>query len=187
MPGSPAAPFYSRWRGRLVQNLRGNILEIGVGKGENLGYYRRADRVFAIEPDPQRALHAYHAGQRATVDVQIYVAPAETLPYADNQFDHIVCSLVFCSVRDQRLALREIGRVLKAGGSLQMVEHVRPQNSLLAHLFSALTPWWRRIAFNCHLDRPTVDVLREEGWSVTVRKQRALFVRLSAIAPDPNL
>jgi ubiquinone/menaquinone biosynthesis C-methylase UbiE len=177
---SPSPPFYARWRARLVQELSGDILEIGVGKGENLGYYRQANRVWAIEPEQDRARHARQAARRAMVPVQVDVAIAEKLPYTDNQFDHIVCSLVFCSVDDQRQALGEIGRVLKAGGTLQMVEHVRPHNSLLARLFGLLTPWWRQIAFNCHLDRATVEVMRDEGWSVTVHKRRALFVRLSA-------
>jgi ubiquinone/menaquinone biosynthesis C-methylase UbiE len=83
-------------------------------------------------------------------------------------------------VADQTVALREIRRVLKSGGTLHMVEHVRPQSRWLATLFSAITPWWRRIAHNCHLDRPTIAVLQQEGWQVQVHRRRAMFVRISA-------
>jgi ubiquinone/menaquinone biosynthesis C-methylase UbiE len=92
----------------------------------------------------------------------------------------VVSSLVFCSVADQTVALREIRRVLKPGGTLHMVEHVRPQTRWLATFFSAITPWWRQIAHNCHLDRSTIDVLQREGWHVQIHRRRAMFVRMSA-------
>ena len=175
-----ASASAASWRERLVQDLEGHVLEIGVGTGENLAHYRRASQVSAIEPDPMRADEARVAARSAHVPVTIDVAPAERLPYADAIFDHVVSSLVFCSVSDQRVALAEIRRVLKPDGALHMVEHVRPDSTLLGWFFSAATPFWRQIAHNCHLDRPTLDVLTEEGWQVQVHKRRWMFVRLTA-------
>lgn len=168
------------WRQNLVAGLTGDVLEIGVGTGENLGYYRRADRVWAIEPDVARAQRARTVAAASPVPITVDVAGAEALPHPNDAFDHVVSSLVFCSVRDQRLALREIQRVLKPGGTLHMVEHVRPQTRWLATLFSAVTPWWRQVAHNCHLDRATVELLQQEGWQVQIHRRRAMFVRLSA-------
>lgn len=170
----------SRWRANLVKDLSGVVLEIGVGEGENLPYYRQASQIWAIEPDAERAAKARGIAETLTIPVTIDVAGAEKLPYPDHTFDHVVSSLVFCSVNDQRQVLQEVRRVLKPGGILHMVEHVRPNNRLLAWLFSAITPWWRKIAFNCHLDRPTVDVLREQGWQVIVHRRIAMVVRMSA-------
>jgi ubiquinone/menaquinone biosynthesis C-methylase UbiE len=170
----------SRWRSNLVQNLEGMVLEIGVGTGENLLHYRRASCVWAVEPDAGRAEEARRIARQMTMPVQIDVAPAEQLPYDDAMFDNVVASLVFCSVTDQRAALNEIRRVLKPGGALHLVEHVRPGNFLLAWLFSVATPLWSRVACNCHLDRPTLDVLRAEGWRVDVHKRRLVFVRATA-------
>lgn len=169
--------MFDGWRVRLVRELEGTVLEIGVGLGENLPHYRRAQWVHAIEPDPVRAAEARLAA--AHVPFTVEIAPAEALPYDDALFDHVVSSLVFCSVDDPRRALGEIARVLKPGGTLHMVEHVRPATPLLAGLFGAVTPWWSRVAYNCHLDRPTIDVLRDEGWTVEVHKRRAMFVRLA--------
>ena len=168
--------MFDGWRKGLVQGLDGTVLEIGVGLGENLPHYRRARHVYAIEPDPARAAEARLATARVPFTVEI--APAEALPYDNASFDHVVSSLVFCSVTDPQRALDEIGRVLKPEGALHMVEHVRPATPLLAALFSAVTPWWSRVAYNCHLDRPTLDVLAQAGWHVTVRRRRAMFVRL---------
>ena len=173
-------PCFARWREGLVQNLTGAVLEIGVGAGPNLPHYRPAAQVWAIEPNPARAAEAKQAATRAVAPVTIQVAMAEALPFGDAAFDHVVSSLVFCSVADPRVALGEIRRVLRPGGTLHMVEHVRPQTRWLAALFAAVTPYWSRMAHNCHLDRPTVDLLRAEGWQVVVHRRWAMLVRMSA-------
>lgn len=172
------------WRARLVGSVQGDVLEIGVGAGANLPFYRAASSVCAIEPDPLRAEQARQAGVKAAkqlgIPVQVDVAPAESLPYAAASFDAVVSTLVFCSVADQRQALAEIERVLRRGGVLWMVEHVRPQTEALARLASFATPGWRRIAHNCHLDRPTLDVLHEAGWQVELLRRRGVLVKVRA-------
>ena len=172
------------WRARLVEGLTGDVLEIGVGTGANLPHYRAASSVAAIEPDADRAGEAATAAAQASsllgIPVRVDVAPAEALPYPDGSFDAVVSSLVFCSVADQRQALGEVERVLRPGGVLWMVEHVRPQTPALARLATFVTPGWLRMAHNCHLDRPTVDVLRETGWQVEVLRRRGVLVKLRA-------
>ncbi|MGB5047332.1 MAG: class I SAM-dependent methyltransferase [Caldilineaceae bacterium] len=172
------------WRARLVEGLGGDVLEIGVGTGANLPYYRNAASVTAIEPDPDRAQEAQAAALQAAtqlgISVRIDVAPAESLPYPDASFDVVVSSLVFCSVADQSLALEEIHRVLRKDGLLWMVEHVRPRTPILARLATFVTPGWRRIAHNCHLDRPTLTLLQDAGWQVEVLRRRGVFVKLRA-------
>ena len=169
-----------RWRAQLVGELTGTILEIGAGSGPNLRHYRQADHVYAIEPNPDDVAKAQTAAVRASAPVTVEVAAAEDLPYPDNNFDHVVSSLVLCSVQDQHKALSELRRVLKPGGVLHLVEHVRPKNELLYNLFRIVTPPWRRMACNCHLDRPTIEVLEEMGWEVTVQRRILMFVRMSA-------
>ncbi|MCB0058315.1 MAG: class I SAM-dependent methyltransferase, partial [Caldilineaceae bacterium] len=101
------------WRDRLVGEIGGAVLEIGVGSGANLPHYRHATTVWAIEPDPQLAARARRAAEGAGVHAHVKVAVAEALPFAAGTFDHVVSSLVFCSVTDQNLALGEIRRVLR--------------------------------------------------------------------------
>ena len=180
MNQSPQPTRRRGWRARLVADLPGDVLEIGVGQGTNLAYYQQAARIWAIEPDPERAQKARTVAATCAIPITIDVAGAERLPYPDAAFDHVVSSLVFCSVADQAVALHEIRRVLKPSGTLHMVEHVRPQSRWLATFFSTITPWCRRIAHNCHLDRPTIAVLQQEGWQVQVHRRRAMFVRISA-------
>lgn len=184
MTDDQQATYLSRWRANLVRDLPGQVLEIGVGSGTNFAHYRRADHVWGIEPNEFIAEKARTVAQHARVPVTVDVAPAERLPYPDAAFDHVVSSLVFCSVREPVTALREVARVLRPAGTLHMVEHVRPHNEVLALPLRAVTPLWSRIAHNCHLDRSTIDLLRAEGWGVTVHGRILIFVRLSATHPN---
>lgn len=174
------------WRHELVSQLDGEILEIGFGLGENLPFYARAESLHAIEPDAARAaearkaVEALRASGKLDFPVAVDVAPAESLPYADASFDNVVSSLVFCSVSDPHQALREIRRVLRPHGALHMIEHVRPENWLMATAATMATPLWRHIAYGCHLNRPTLETLREEGWSTTILRSRLVFRRIHA-------
>ena len=168
------------WREWLVGEISGVVLEIGVGAGANLTRYRRASSIVAIEPNHVNAQRAHATAARCAIPVSVKIAVAEALPLAAASIDHVVSSLVFCSVTDQHSALHEIRRVLRPTGVLHMLEHVCPQTPLLAATASAVTPYWSRIAHNCHLDRPTIDVLHMEGWKVRILNRRGLFVRLEA-------
>ena len=172
--------FGPSWRENLVAPLTGDVLEIGVGEGANLPFYGGQVRLVAIEPHAARAEAARRAAARLGLAARIETATAEQLPFPDQGFDHVVSSLVFCSVSDPALVLAEIGRVLKPGGFLHLYEHVRPQSTALAALFAFVTPGWRKIAHNCHLDRPTIETLRSSGWQVTIHSRRWVLVRMTA-------
>lgn len=178
-----AYPFRDvrNWRQRLVEDLRGEVLEIGSGSGANLGLYRCATHVWAIEPDAEAAEAAAKVAATAAVPVEVRIAHAETLPFDDHSFDHVVSSLVFCSVADPPQALREIERVLRPAGVLHMLEHVRPSFAPLGWAAAAITPAWSRMAGGCHLDRPTVELLKAHGWQVTIHRRIGIFVRMSAV------
>jgi len=178
--------FGPSWRENLVAPLTGDVLEIGIGGGANLPFYGGQVRLAAIEPHEGRAEEARRTAARLGLAVRIETAAAEQLPFPDQSFDHVVSSLVFCSVSEPALVLAEIGRVLKPGGFLHLYEHVRPRSPAIAALFSFVTPGWRKIAHNCHLDRPTVETLRACGWQVTVHSRRWVLVRMTARQVDAN-
>jgi SAM-dependent methyltransferase len=153
------------WRARLLGGLRGRVLELGAGTGANLGYYPPSlDELVMSEPDPDmRAQLLRKLGADSSVRVEQW--PAERLLAPDGHFDVVVATLVWCTVEDPAAGLREAHRVLRAGGQLVFLEHVRASGPL-ASVQRALEPAWKRVAGNCHLTRPTVALLREAGFLV---------------------
>ncbi|HEY6411783.1 MAG TPA: class I SAM-dependent methyltransferase, partial [Ktedonobacteraceae bacterium] len=112
----------------------GRVLEIGAGNGLNFAFYQpdTVERVEATEPDSIMLGFARQRAAAARVPVNLIQTPVENLPFADESFDSAVVTLVFCSVNDPLRGLSEVRRVLKPGGTLLMVEHVRARSAILA-------------------------------------------------------
>jgi len=153
-------------RPELVAGLEGEVLEIGAGTGFNLPHYEKASRVVAIEPDPSMARRLPRRAAEATVPVEVVSGSAESLPFPDESFDTAVVTFVFCSVNDPSAALADVRRVLKPGGRLVLLEHVRGDDRL-ARWQERLTPLHRRLAGNCHLNRDTRGAVAAAGFDVT--------------------
>ena len=93
-------------------------------------------------------------------------ADVERLPFADGAFDNTVATLVFCSIENPRVGLAEVRRVTKPGGEVRFLEHVRADGGMAQRLQDWITPFWRRIGDGCHLNRRTVDLVREGGFAI---------------------
>jgi len=146
-------------RRALVQRARGRVLEIGAGTGLNLRHYANDAELVLSEPDAAMAdrLRRRVAGRRHPATVVL--APAEALPFADGEFDAVVSTLVLCTVPDQAAALREIRRVLRPGGQLLFMEHIRSESPRWARWQDRLNPPWRAFAEGCNCNRATLDVI----------------------------
>jgi ubiquinone/menaquinone biosynthesis C-methylase UbiE len=152
-------------RQRLLADVRGDVLEIGAGTGLNFAHYGPDARVIALEPDPymlRRAEARLVTLGRHNIDVRR--EPAEVLPFADASFDFVVSTLVLCTVRDVRQALAEAKRVLRPGGELRFMEHVRGEG-LLGRVQDAVQPVWGWCAAGCHANRRTEAALRDAGFA----------------------
>ena len=93
-------------------------------------------------------------------------APAEDLPFDDDTFDTVVSTLVLCGVDDQPRALRELRRVLRPGGRLLFIEHVRSDDPRLARMQDRMN-WLNRLVVCCDCNRPTLDTLRAAGFAIS--------------------
>ena len=146
-------------RHALVQQARGRVLEIGAGTGLNLRHYADHVELVLSEPDAAMAerLRRRVAGRR--VPATVVLAPAEALPFADGEFDTVVSTLVLCTVPDQAAALREIRRVLRPGGQLLFMEHIRSESPRWARWQDRLNTPWRAFAEGCNCNRATLDAL----------------------------
>ena len=119
------------------------------------------------EPEPPMARRLErHLGER-TPTPKLLQVPAEDLPFEDDSFDAAVSTLVLCTVSDQEQALRELHRVLRPGGRLLFIEHVRSDEPRLARWQDRLNGLQRRIGHGCNCNRATLDTIAAAGFSVT--------------------
>ncbi|MFH5798860.1 class I SAM-dependent methyltransferase [Haladaptatus sp. CMAA 1911] len=144
----------------LARNLEGTVLDLGAGSGAMVPYLQTAVRrepsldLHAIEPNPDRRRQAKRTASAHDLDINVRAGRAESLPYADDTFDVVIASAVFCTVQDPSLALGEVHRVLKPDGEFRFLERVRSDGPR-GYLQDAVTPLWKRIDDGCHLDRRT--------------------------------
>ncbi|GAB6876659.1 class I SAM-dependent methyltransferase [Thermaerobacter litoralis] len=162
----PASPLIDPWRRRVVAGAAGQVLEVGVGTGLNLPFYRLAqvERLVGLEPDPHMGRRAAARARRLGIALELVAAPAEAMPFADASFDTVVATHVFCSVQDPDRALREVFRVLRPGGTFRFLEHVRAGEERAARRQDRWTPVWRLVAAGCHPNRRTVEAIAAAGF-----------------------
>jgi ubiquinone/menaquinone biosynthesis C-methylase UbiE len=158
-----------RARRRLVDGLSGRVLEVGTGTGLVLpSYPPTVSDVVAIDIDPEMLARA----RRRRPDLTLLQADVQQLPFPDASFDAVVACLVFCSVEDPVRGLAELRRVLRPGGQLRMLEHVRAPHSGLARLQDRLNPVWSHLSGGCQLNRDTVPLVEAAGFRLTQRSRR---------------
>jgi ubiquinone/menaquinone biosynthesis C-methylase UbiE len=154
-------------RDELLARLSGRVLEIGAGNGMNFPHYPPAvDEVVALEPEAYLRERAEQAAREAPVRVSVGDAAAYPLPLEPPSFDAAVASLVLCTVPDQAKALAELRRVLKPGGELRFMEHVRSDHPRKARLQQRLdrSGVWPRLGGGCHCARDTVTAIEAAGF-----------------------
>jgi ubiquinone/menaquinone biosynthesis C-methylase UbiE len=145
----------------------GRTIDIGAGTGVNLELFPDAvtDLVLA-EPDPHMAKRLRQRLSESARQAEQVVAPAEDLPFEDSSFDTAAFTLVLCTVPNPRAALAEAARVLKPGGKLLFVEHVRSEDPGLARWQDRLEKPWRFIGDGCHCNRDTVAAIEAAPFTV---------------------
>lgn len=153
-------------RQRLLVEMTGDVLEIGVGTGINLAYMAAVlgtGRVNWTATDPNPAMLDLARRAAGRMSVRFEAAAAEALPFPDASFDKVVATLVLCSVEDPRRTLAEVRRVLRPNGELLLIEHVRGEG-IGGHLQDWLTPMWAVVGAGCRLNRCTPHLLRLAGF-----------------------
>jgi ubiquinone/menaquinone biosynthesis C-methylase UbiE len=144
----------------LLATAEGRVLELGAGTGANLELYPDAVlEIAAVEPDPHMAKQLRATAAQSERRVEVVEAPAERLPFADASFDTAVSTLVFCTVPDPVASVAEVARVLKPGGRLLFLEHVRAEDPNSAQWQDRLEKPWRFLGDGCHCNRDTIATI----------------------------
>ena len=104
---------------------QGEILEIAVGTGRNLPFYPKDARLTGIEPSPKMLAIARQRARELDIEGDLRVGDAQNLPFPDASFDTVVATLALCTIPDDGRAVAEAARILRPGGRLLLLEHVR--------------------------------------------------------------
>jgi len=176
------------WRDELLTGLSGRVVEIGPGNGINFRHYPASvEEVVALEPEPYLRAKAERAAKLAPVLVSVRAGVADSLELEDASFDAAVACLVLCSVPDQQAALAELRRVLRPGGELRFLEHVRSQKPGKARVQATLdgSGVWPRLAGGCHCSRDTVSAVQAAGFQV--ERTRDIDLGPSWVITNPHV
>jgi ubiquinone/menaquinone biosynthesis C-methylase UbiE len=151
-----------------LAGARGRVLEIGAGTGLNLELYPKEgiESLTLSEPDPPMVKQLRERLRESEREAELIQSPAEDLPFAADNFDTVTVTLVLCTVPDQPAALREIQRVLKPGGRLLFLEHVRSRHPDLARWQDRLERPWRFLGDGCHCNRDTVAAISASRFEI---------------------
>jgi ubiquinone/menaquinone biosynthesis C-methylase UbiE len=153
-------------REALLADACGRVLEIGGGTGANLRFYGEdVDSLVVTEPEPAMLRRLRQKAREQAPLAEVVGAPAENLPFEDSSFDTVVSTLVLCGVDDQARALGEARRVLRPGGRLLFLEHVRSDDPALAR-FQDRVNWLNRLVVGCDCNRRTLAAIEASGFTV---------------------
>jgi ubiquinone/menaquinone biosynthesis C-methylase UbiE len=154
-------------RRRLLAEARGRVLEIGAGTGLNLRHYpQRVEELVLTEPMDGMAERLERRVANGPRAARVERAPAESLPFPDDSFDTVVSTLVLCTVEDPGRALAEIIRVLRPGGQLLFVEHLRSDHRRWARWQDRLEAPWAAFAEGCRCNRRTLELIESSSLSL---------------------
>lgn len=160
--------MFTRHRIGLLSAVRGDVLEIGVGTGLNLKHYpEQTTRLNVVDSNPGMNVLLRRRMKGIPFPVQHATISAETLPYANEQFDMVVSTWTLCSIPDVSKALSEIHRVLKPGGQFRYVEHGLAPDAHIAKWQHRLNGIQNVIADGCHLNRNITELIQSAGFELT--------------------
>jgi phosphatidylethanolamine/phosphatidyl-N-methylethanolamine N-methyltransferase len=172
------APFYDMmegaaerrfapWRQQIWALVMGSrVLEVGVGTGKNLPYYPAVANVTAIDLSNHMLDRARQKAKKLGHPVELLEMDAQQLSFPDDAFDAAVATFVFCSVPDPLRGLRQLVRVVRPGGQVLLLEHVRIDRPGIAGLvMDVLDPLVVRV-MGAHINRRTVETVQQAGLTV---------------------
>lgn len=153
-------------RKNLVQKADGEVLEIGAGTGVNFSYYdpKKLKSLTVMDLKLTNYIKNYELN---SIDIVDYIeGNVEKLPFDDNSFDSVVATLIFCSVDNIDIGLKEVYRVLKPGGKMYFIEHVLPEREVHKNFVNTINSTWKIIG-KCNLNRETLKHIKNAKFSIS--------------------
>lgn len=153
-----------KWRLEVTKDLKGKVLEVGVGTGKNIPYYPANIDVTAIDFSGKMLEKAREKASNLNRDMKLIQMDAQNMDFPDNTFDMVFTTCVFCSVPDPVKGLQEIRRVCKPNGKIIMIEHVRSEKKVMGLIMDILNPITVNL-YGANINRRTVKNVQEAGFT----------------------
>ena len=162
-------------RAEACAGLSGTVLELGFGSGLNLRHLPDAvTRLDAVEPSDRGWAMSERRRSRHDLPVQRVGLDGQRLAADDTSYDHVLCTFTLCTIPDPALALREVRRVLRPGGTFAFLEHGLAPTDGMARWQHRLDPVQKRVAGGCHLTRDVAALVADSG--LTIDSVRAEYL-----------
>jgi len=158
------SPELTELRRQWVPEATGTVLEVGIGSGLNLPFYKAGVKVIGVDPSLELQQYALEIAKESGLDVDFLTQGCEDLPLGTDSVDSVVVTWTFCTIPQPERALVEIRRVLKPNGRLVFVEHGLAKDESVARTQNRINPLWRRLAGGCHLNRKPDRLLIDAGF-----------------------
>ncbi len=169
-------------RKELISDLKGKVLEIGIGTGANLPMYQKGVEVTGIDLSPNMLEEAKRKADKLDINLQVKEMNAEDLKFPDKTFDAVVSTLILCTITNPIKVVEEMRRVVKDGGKIRFIEHGKSSNRFIARFQD-----WRAKSHlakhACHLTREPIEIVKSAGL-VPTRIKRFFFGIISIIHVD---
>jgi ubiquinone/menaquinone biosynthesis C-methylase UbiE len=161
--------FFSSWRKALWDKVQGShVLEVGVGTGKNFPFYPANTQITAIDFSEKMLERAKDKQPiNPTTPIDLVLMDIQSLCYADNSFDTVIGTFVFCSVPQPHKGLQELHRVCKPGGQVLLLEHVLSSKPMMAKMMNLINPLVSSI-FGANINRQTVKSIQACGFEKVI-------------------
>ena len=178
------------WRKKLWSLIPGGrVLEVGVGTGKNFPFHPSGSEVTGVDLSERMLAQAQQKAEKMDYAIELREMDTQQLDFADDSFDAAIATFVFCSVPAPVVGLSELARVVKPGGSIVLLEHVRIERpAILGKLMDWLDPLVVRM-MGAHINRRTADTVQLAGLEVDRVEElaaRGLVKLIVARSPSRN-
>lgn len=163
----------TKQREKIVPQAKGCVVEIGIGSGLNLPHYnpQTVTKIIGVDPDDHLWKRSQSRRANCPIGIERVGLSGENLPLEDDIADTVLVTYSLCTIPDPVKALREMARVLKAGGKILFTEHGKAPDSGVHKWQNRIDPLWGKIAGGCHSGRDIPDLFTQAGLKLTSLEQ----------------